>query len=1077
MVWTIYSIGDNAFLQAVLQGVAMLIGGADYTVTARIATLIGAVVVMFRSVQTGGHSFDPKEILVGIIIFGMVFGTTVTVAIENVVTGAVVTQGGIPVGFAAPGSVVSLLGMRLTEQFEQAFSTPEMLQHGFQSSLETIKKVRINTMSVSNFGGANAPVSGADVYSSWVNYISECTIPGLEAGAVSFETIMRSSPFVDALVLNSVVNGTEIYTGGNATQTDCGAAFTQLKNFTINNFVPQFLGQISVVLGGAAGSASDATNIINDALTGVGLGASATASDFVLTSVLVPIFLDALSQSSEATYSSSYATMVSDAARNRASQWMGQSSLFNLYIQPVLAFIEGFQYAVMPLMIIVILFGNGALPLIGKFLGMMLWIQLWYPILAIVNLYEHLALTGAMSAMMGAGNGILTLAGTLQGDQSFLAWMAIGGLMASSVPMLAGAVAFGTWHGVQSLVAQIGGSETLRPDVAAPREIGQQYSHYQMAPLTSVDPTLGLRQTGSDRVDPSMTYTVGDTRQVESARQASEQATKEFRQRMSETTASRYSVDDRGGQGESTTRGLLSQQTEGLTTAMNREVGLVDSISTATGLSKDVSAQLAADGALRASAAGSGGGVAVNLARREDVNDTQRAAAETVIRQAFSDHPSLQNNLTDSLARNVTSERSHAWFRSSSSDQQNSLEQSAAKALNAQENYREAASQSLSRSASVSESAQAAVTAIRSSPEAREALAAGVIRYGLGKQAMGQAIQNGRVWRARYGGADGAQIMGELVALGGYDPSGAGRGSPEQQAEFGAVMTKALGGRRPVVTGSERNAGVASEIGPVSRGAGGGSGEGGGRGAGPVGSIGPVGSGAGSGVVGEVNRGLAGALAAGGHAEDDVRAHHQAGLERQRQAGAELAQPVAEGMVQRDRAQGERDRTAGAGEQTHGLVDRAAELLHGLGTAVGGAVAAGSSGHNIGDGAIDALQQRYGQRIEKYTRQGREAGLTEAQATYYGWMSALDGVPGRSFVTGDFERKVRDEAVGARMDPQQIVERLEAATLVADGGGAARRFADLAETNRLHGLVPGVFLPGSAMDRAVERATGRAAEH
>jgi len=70
MVWTIYSIGDNAFLQAVLQGVAMLIGGADYTVTARIATLIGAVVVMFRSVQTGGHSFDPKEILVGSLSLG-----------------------------------------------------------------------------------------------------------------------------------------------------------------------------------------------------------------------------------------------------------------------------------------------------------------------------------------------------------------------------------------------------------------------------------------------------------------------------------------------------------------------------------------------------------------------------------------------------------------------------------------------------------------------------------------------------------------------------------------------------------------------------------------------------------------------------------------------------------------------------------------------------------------------------------------------------------------------------------------------------------------------------------------------
>ncbi|CAH2605786.1 IncF plasmid conjugative transfer protein TraG (plasmid) [Rhodovastum atsumiense] len=1048
-MWTIYAIGDTAFLQQILQGIVMLTGGGDYMVTARIATAIGALVVMFRSLRAGDLSIDFKELLIAFILYGLVFATPVTVAIESVSTGAVVTQAGVPVGFVASGSFLSLLGMKLTEQFETAFSTPSMLQHGFQASLETIKKVRIHTMSVSNFGAANAPVAGADVYSSWVNYISECTVPAIELRLTSVEVIMRNPSFVAALELNSNVNGTEIYIGGSPTNTDCANAFTQLRNFTATSFVPQFLTQIAPVLGGRAGSSAEAVTIISNALNGIGLGTTSVV-DFVMTSALVPVFLDALAQSAESTYSASYATMIADAARNRAAQWMGQSSLFSMYVQPMMTFIEGFQYALMPLVMIMLLFGTGALPMLGKFLGGLLWIQLWYPLLAIVNLFEHMALTGSMSAMVGAGNGILSLAGTLQADQALLAWIGVGGMMASSVPMLAAGLAYGTWHGIDAMVGRMAGSETLRPDVAAPRDIGQQYSKVSLAPLSTIDPTLGLHQTGSERVDPAMTYSAVDSNRVESARSVAETATNDFRSRLARVVGNSFSVDERGGHSESAGQSWSASRTEALANSISGVASLAERISTSAQVDKNVAMGMAMEGALSAKPGmGMGASGSVSLTNREGVSESQRAAAERAISQAFAENPSLQSSMVASAAKDLRDNREHSVFASRSQGEQRALEESAARSLSATEAYQQAATKTVSGGATLTESAQAAVNAVRVAPRAREALTAAVARHGVGARAIALANQYGRQWRARYGGAGGAEIMGQLVALGAYDTSLNGQDSVLRRASFNEVMSLALGGARPLPSGAERNAGVAPGIVPSSTYLGGD-------------------------IASEVTAELTSAAATVGRVtESTLRARHEADKDGQRERGAELAAPVADAFVKGNQIQGQRDRTPGAGEQTHGALERAGELLGGVSSMVGGAVSGAINGEGAGAGAVGALESRYGERIRHYREQGRSGGLTDAQAEYFGYAKGLGAFPGRSMMISEYADRVRAEAIGARMDPEQVLDRLDAAAQVADAGGATRRFQTLAETNRLHGLMPSGFMPGSAMDRATRRATGR----
>ena len=1035
-MWTIYSVGDLAFLQQVLQGVVMLCGADDWMAAARIATLIGVLSVFFRSLNRGGMSIDLKEPLIAMMIYLMACGTTTTVAIESIETGAVVTQAGVPLGMAAAGSIVSLLGMRLTELFEQAFATPQMLQNGFGSSLEAIKVVRINTMTVFGYGAANAPDSGADVYTSWVHYFTECTIPGLEKGRITANQLLSKTPFSAAVQLVTPVNGTEIYIGGAPTDTDCTNAYTQLLNYTTTRFVPLLLAQLSSPLGGAPNSTAAATTIITNALNGIGQG-TVSVTDFIETGVLVPIFFDALSSSAGSTFASSYSTMVADGQRNRASQWLGQQSLFTSYIRPMMAFIEGFQFAIMPLALLAALLGGASFGLASKVLAGLVWIQLWYPLLAIVNLYEQMALTGEMTAMVGAGNALTSLAGTLQGDQSFLSWLAIGGMLATSVPALAGALAFGTYQGVAGLVglgAGIGSSENLVPDVAAPREIGHQYSGISAAPLRQVDPTMGLRSTGSDAVVPSMTFTKVDAGRIESARNESDASVSDLRSVLSHSTGTGFSVDDRGGESSRVSRSNSTGTTESLASTLSDVASTVKRLSDDQGIHEDVGWKMAAGAALGYRKAGTGGSGGVDLSHMTGLTQQQRTAGEEAFTKTFSDQPQVQAQLLSSIAKDIVQNREHSVFASSNQSDQSAIQKSASRAVSAIESYQSAVSSSVSSGANQTVSSQAAVAAVLSNPEARAALTGAVVRFGLGGQAMAATNHNQEQWRRNYGGQAGAEVMGQFFALGAFNPASADHGGALlERGAVNSVLSTAIGGQFPTIGGASRNEGIGG------------------------GAKGPAGGAGGSGVRGAVQQGLhVAGQAVDGVTPETIGRQFDQNRAAQVERGAVLAAPVADAILAQNQKHAEADRTATTAERVHGVVQGLSDM--------GGDLVAAVTGGTSGVAAAGAA------RVDGYEHQAKHAGLTDVQARYYAHRAG--GVDGPE--VGEMSIGVRREAVGAgwsRSQADMLVERIDAAATGAGTPGADLRLSHIAADNLAHNMGGGEVSPSmrDALGKAVRR--------
>lgn len=95
-MWEIYSIGDSAFLEQVLNAVAMITGTGDFTSMVRIGLLIGVLMVSVQALMQGGRGINFQHVLVSWLVFATMFGPSTRVSIEDAYTGQVRVVDNVP---------------------------------------------------------------------------------------------------------------------------------------------------------------------------------------------------------------------------------------------------------------------------------------------------------------------------------------------------------------------------------------------------------------------------------------------------------------------------------------------------------------------------------------------------------------------------------------------------------------------------------------------------------------------------------------------------------------------------------------------------------------------------------------------------------------------------------------------------------------------------------------------------------------------------------------------------------------------------------------------------------------------
>lgn len=503
MEFTIYSIGDSEFLEQVLIALAMIAGVDDFGAMVQVGLAVGVFATILSAIAKGGRGIEFQHVLLGYILWATMFVPTARVNIEDTYTGDVRVVDNVPMGPAAAGGIISLVGYKITELFEVAYGpiVPKVTDTEFAESLKILSDIRNKASTSGIWRGLNTDAGGGfvDLRRSWVNYIKDCTLKKIDLGMMTPDEL-TTGQYQAVLQFNSTLFGTRLYIlpgDGTGQDFNCTDAWTELNNVT--QFGGETIEAFNAVLGFdtnnlAPGQTSQtkAQNAL-DAL----LGAGVAAQTYMEVAVLEPILMQAASGKYDQLQDLAGATMINQAIQQRNTSWAAEQTLFMSIVRPMLAFFEAFIYAVSPIMAFVIVLGAKGMQLAGKYFTMLIWIQLWMPLLSIVNLYIYTAASRKMEAYaLMAGHNWDSFYALNAAADTMQTWIATGGLLASSTPAIALMLIYGSAVTATHLAGRLRSDGVIDEKYQTP-DVKNNAPMANISSMYSGDSVSGLMLTGA----------------------------------------------------------------------------------------------------------------------------------------------------------------------------------------------------------------------------------------------------------------------------------------------------------------------------------------------------------------------------------------------------------------------------------------------------------------------------------------------------------------------------------------------------------------------------------------------------
>ena len=523
MDFTIISLGNVEFLSMVLNGVAMICGTGNFARLVAVGFVIGLLFIGLQCIFKGGQQIDLHHTFLCFLCYLCMFGPSCTVVVEDAYTGEARTVDNLPLGVGVAGAAISGIGYGVTKLMEQGYGAADRTtEHEFAEPLRILNKLRVSGANDEIFRvidselGPRANGSPSSSRDALLNYISECTMAKIQLGGTTYQQLYRSgwgdewklpSEAHTVLLPVSTMGATETVT------CDVGFAkvtsmFAKLSSTAVKTAVNRML---KIKDPNGTGVATD-SQAIETALGA--LNASMNGSqDLMQMLVIEGVYNEAARKFYLTQQDVASAIAVNQALIQRNTQWASEGTMFLSTARALMAFIEGFVYAITPIVGFLIAVGAFGVGLVGKYFLTIAWIQLWLPIMSIVNLYT---LTGARAAItnasLGASASFYAVDVIWQETQT---WIATGGMLIAATPMLALFLVTGSTYAFTTLAGRFGGQDHFNekintPDAVAPSAV---MNH---APHVMADRNHGVRMTGADAIAPKDNFNQAFDAQVSS---------------------------------------------------------------------------------------------------------------------------------------------------------------------------------------------------------------------------------------------------------------------------------------------------------------------------------------------------------------------------------------------------------------------------------------------------------------------------------------------------------------------------------------------------------------------------------
>ncbi|MGH8159249.1 MAG: conjugal transfer protein TraG N-terminal domain-containing protein [Rhodanobacter sp.] len=511
MNFEIISIGDGAFLTQIFRFLAFLNspGNNYYSHLGMIGGLLGIMMIAYSAVDSSGRQFPVGRLAVSFVMFVVFFGNTAQVQIEDYYTGQTQVVDNVPWGSAAIGYGISTLGVNLGEAFETATSLPGVDDGGLppQYVLNAFLSLRQLTDNQACANGSS--LCGLSM--STEKYVQDCYLPAvaINNGQPPHGDVRSAADAITALANQSTVRMTMFYPTVSSSssssasapqQVSCQTAYTQLQTAFADPTTATALCKVystavaaTFTLPGQATSSSSApqfancsggsSSMLSSAYSTIGQG-SLDAQATMRNAFLMNIYNQALADGGKIdTTTVQSAALMETAIQQRNANAAGQSSIWLRCIRAILTFFEGFAYGIAPFLALVMPIPGLGMKMFGRYLSLLLWIFTWTPIMSFITLYQVMAVTGRMDALMNSRPDvpIASMFGINQIQMAAADWIATSSYLTPSVVGLSGFLIFGGIAAFSSMANSVGGGEHVAGEMIAP-PIASTGSVVQTAP-------------------------------------------------------------------------------------------------------------------------------------------------------------------------------------------------------------------------------------------------------------------------------------------------------------------------------------------------------------------------------------------------------------------------------------------------------------------------------------------------------------------------------------------------------------------------------------------------------------------
>lgn len=445
-MWEIYAYQNTESLFGIFNAAAAIHASGDYTAALAAVGFLGFVAALLA------YAFAPEKLqgwkwlATVVLVFGILVVPKVTVGVVDKTGGsAVKVVDNVPFGVAMLGSLTSTIGHTLTGLFETAFQNipgpgalPSQLtyeQNGLMFGNRLIRETGKVVFQDPNFR------------TDLINFIHNCTMYDLIDGTLAPSTFAASGDVWALMATPNPARFSTLSSGGAITVDTCPNVYGSL-NGRLPAQITRIQGRLAFTLNPTLPAATAAGVIagqIQQAYLKTGIAdAAATAADLIRQNAVVNAINDTgniIGQKVNDPAAMVLAVGRAQATAQQNATWLNYGKVAEQALPVFRNVIEALAYALFPLMVLLLLLTSGreAMLAFKGYAVLLIWIQLWPPLYAVLNYMAstYAAYDLAAAADLGTGVKVLSLQTASPIYSGAISGEAIVGYLSISIPFIA----------------------------------------------------------------------------------------------------------------------------------------------------------------------------------------------------------------------------------------------------------------------------------------------------------------------------------------------------------------------------------------------------------------------------------------------------------------------------------------------------------------------------------------------------------------------------------------------------------------------------------------------------------------